>query len=347
MNSSLYNDTDYLDFLIEAESTGELYKEAINWFDSGQIVFSDQNGDTQSVNLVAHPGWIPKTVGGTNLPDMIHLQSDEVKSNISEYWMDNLETLFDYHGFSDIYNGTVVQTIGITDDGIDVSYSDFFTVRSHREQYRSKVASVLYDNNIQPNARSVDDLESVYSLIGCTYTVILNPEDLEGKYILVGRRSKTMSEFSGAYTVCPCGLLEEHHFHESDSENITSVIKHHFTEELAEEALNSVHTEEELESTLSKSNTEYTVTGITLDPVKYSLEISAMVEISGGLADFLIESHNPNEEFSSLQAYPADDVFSIKDSTIFNRTLTPQSRVSLSLAMCELQDWEVSIKTRK
>lgn len=331
--------TEYLKFMESSERTGLLYEIALGLFHEGQVVLSDSQEDNIIVPIVTEDSWL-KT-------DDIKLDiSSKTIDDIDGFWMDRLFERLDYQDAGEIWNGDVVQVENISSGKIKMNESNYFTLASHREKYISEVADLVYQSKIRHDnhkRRNISELrEKVYSLMGITYTTIVDAPSSDSRYLLYGTRASDMNELASFRMTAPAGIVQPRHI---KGENFRETIKYHFAEEFTEEVLHEVIEEEEFIEYMDRDDIEYEALGVGLDPLRYSTEVAAHVYISGELAEFVLDNLSHNEEMEELKIYDIDSVNS-SYNPLFARGMTPQSLFTLSLYLSKYDDnWDFSINS--
>lgn len=327
--------TEYLKFMESSERTGLLYEIALGIFDEGQIVLSDSQGDEIIVPIVTKDSW-------RNVEDMRLEISDKEVDDIDDIWMDRVFERLDYQDAGEIWNGDVCQVEVVSSDKIQMNQSNYFTLASHREKYISEVADLVYESTSDnQKSRHISDLKNkVYSLMGITYTTIIDPPSDNSRYLLYGKRSNDMNELASFRTTAPAGIVQPRHIEE---ESFNEMIRSHFAEEFTEEVLHNIIEEEEFMEIIDGEDIHYEAMGVGIDPLRYSTEIAGFANITGETAEFVLKNMSHNEEMEDLKIYDIDNVNS-SYSPLFARGMTPQSLFTLGLYLSEKTDgWNLSI----
>lgn len=323
-----------------SERTGLLYEIALGLFDRGQIVLTDYQGDEIIVPIVTETSWL-------NTQNIELEISDNKIEDIDGFWMDRVFERLEYQEAGDIWNGEVCQIKEISGGKIRMNKSDYFTLASHREKYISEVADMIYDSsskNKNRKSRHLSELKDhVYSLMGITYTTIIDPPSEDSRYLIYGTRSSDMNELASFRMTAPAGIVQPRHIEEG---TFDGMVKSHLIEEFTEEVLNNSISEDDFQKCVETDDLKYEAMGVGLDPLRYSTEIAAHVEITGDLADFVLEHMEPNEEIEELNIYDIDSVES-SYNPLFARGMTPQSLFTLGLYLSkEFDGWDFEINER-
>lgn len=330
------DDIEFYKFFERSEKTGLLFQTAASKFESNHIRFTDANNELIP-EIITKEDWLYSGAKGNSLKLVV--DSTETQEDVDEYWLDQLQNRIKQNGNSEIFDGTVLQTVEVTDETLFTNTTTFFTVASHRESYAQSVAQSIIDGTlIQQKDRSVADIDSNYSLIGATYTVVIDSPKHSSRYILLGKRHKNMNTLSEYFTCCPAGILEKRHSEEAETENIVEAIRNHFEEELNEEMYNNTLDESQLSTTLDNS-AEFTIQGIGIDPLRFATELAVTVEISGDFATELLDTnqYQLNGEFEYISPIRLQDLTLEKNLPY---QLTPQSMFSLGLFLTKEGDVE-------
>lgn len=328
--------SEYLQFIESSERTGLLYEIALGLFNQGQVILSDSQGDEIIIPIVTEDSWLET--------DNIELQvNDRTVDDIDDFWMERVFERLDFQDAGDIWNGDVCQVESISGGEIEMNKSNYFTLASHREKYVSEVADCVYQSGLDhdpPKKRNISELrEKIYSLIGITYTTIVDPPSEDSRYLLYGTRAEDMNELASFRMTAPAGLVQPRHVQDN---SLRTTIRSHFAEEFAEEVLHEVVSEEEFTTVMDSEDIKYESLGVGLDPLRYSTEIAAHVYMSGDLADFVINNLSHNDEMEELKIYDIDNVDS-SYSPLFARGMTPQSLFTLGLYLSKYHDeWSLS-----
>lgn len=328
---------EYLKFMESSERTGLLYEMALGLFNRGQVVLSDSQNDKTIVPIVTEENWLHTEDIELNI-------STNTIENIDAFWMDRVFERLDYQNAGEIWNGDVCQVKEISGGEIQMNESNYFTLASHREKYISEVADLVYRSDIDHNNQQQRDTSQlknkVYSLMGITYTTIVDAPSSDSRYLLYGKRASDMNELASFRMTAPAGIVQPRHIQEGTFED---TIRRHFAEEFSEEVLHEVVEEEQFLKHMEGDNIEYEALGVGIDPLRYSTEVAAHVYISGELAEFVLKNMAHNNEMEELKIYDIDSVNS-SYNPLFARGMTPQSLFTLSLYLSKYHNnWGFSI----
>jgi hypothetical protein len=267
-----------------------------------------------------------------NIPQKVTATEEIVQeTEDTDKWIELLRTQLKEAGKNDITNGYVSTLKQFTNDEMVFDTTTYFNARSGLEQYQFK--------KLQQEQTQYTTSETF--LAGITHTLIISPVESDTSYVIIGRNSKNKSTQSLQYNTAPAGLIEPHHLKQS----LEDTIKEHFSEEAPEELLHNKFSFSEFKETLNSDNSDITITPTScyIDDFSRSAEISTTVHIEGQLADFILETLNPNEEYSTVINYPIDIFGSSPEFPIEITEFTRQSRISLLLMLCHTYDkWELT-----
>lgn len=335
ISDKLYTQS-YMQFMESSERTGLLYEVALGLFEGGQVTLTDNSGHKIVVPIITKESFID----GSKF-DII--ESNESFEDIDSLWMDRVFTRLNYQNSGDIWNGEVSQVSNITDEEITLNESTYFTLASHREKYISDIAEHIYSTSNEPQiTRKMSEIkETVYSLMGITYTTIIDPPSEDSRYLVYGKRSSDMNELGSFRVTAPAGIVQPRHIQGNDFD---SMIRSHFIEEFTEELLHEKMTEEEFEEHIDEPYIEWEFNGLGIDPLRYSTELAVSVNITGDFARYVLNNISTNEEMVKAKVY---DIGSVKTvyNPLFARGLTPQSLFSLGLYLNKtFPEWTVSVE---
>jgi len=266
-----------------------------------------------------------------NIPNTVHSTEKLVsQTSDTDEWIERIQEELQKHEKNQITNGYVSTANTITNTELTFDTITYFNARSSLEKFQFEAIK----------SKSLPDTTETY-LAGITHTLLISPTTSDNTYVMIGRNSQNKTIQSLQYNTAPAGLIEPHHIKPTLTETITE----HFCEEAPEELLHNKISFSEFKETLKnkKSNISITPTSVYIDQFSRSLEISTVINITGQLADFILEAMNPNKEYSTVTNYPLDIFGKSSEFPVDITDFTRQSRVSLLLMLCsEYDSWNLN-----
>lgn len=372
-NTSILQDSPYYRWWYGIEKAGVPRQAVTEYYrnhDPDNILTLEFDDETFEYPILTRDNW----VWGADTPFDFIFDDTEVQTDYQWYYItsavsrmsyasdrvsiETVEELEDY-----VWNGELYTVNQVTDDSVDLIQSDFYSVLSSAEPYIAELNSFLYNSNVS-RATTEEDVRSIVRQsdfpirdsnaqtlsqiieassetefpIGGTYPVILRTED--GYECIVSQRSTEVQSWPEYWTVIPAG-----YFSPDGIDNRLGVLNQFYTE-YCEELFGAVegsvdsHNDrvQQVELQMADGDAEFAVTGLGVEGVGLSFEISGVfivndvenaTEIKGAL--------DSNYEVESLQFMNLNDVEMVRDF-LTPDDVTPPSAFALINALQYLNE---------
>lgn len=274
--------------------------------------------------------------------------------------VDTVDEIEEYVWNGDLYT---VNTVSEDEDQIEVILSDFYSVLSSSEPFIAEVNSFLYNNNLSQatNQEKVQRLVSETEFpirdrkantldmiignssqtelpIGGTHPIILKTET--GYECLVSRRSTEVQSWPEYWTVVPAG-----YFAPDGIDKRLGVLNQFYSEyceELFSEEEGTVTSNtrkiREAELNQAEDKSEYVVTGVGVEGVSLSFEVSGLYLVYDEEASMQMkEDMDFNYEVEGAAFLDLDDVEEVRDF-LTPDDVTPPSAFAFVNALQYLKD---------
>lgn len=262
-----------------------------------------------------------------------------------------------------IWNGELYTVNEISGDEVSLIQSDFYSVLSSSEPYIAELNSFLYNSNISRATTDSDVQEIVQQSdfpirddgaqtltqivesssetefpIGGTYPVFLRTE--EGYECIVSQRSTEVQSWPEYWSVIPAG-----YFAPGGIDERLGVLNQFYTE-YCEELFGAVegtvdsHNDrvQEVELQMTRGDVEFAVTGIGVEGVGLSFEVSGVFIVHDReMAADMKESLDSNYEIENLRFMNLDNVEMVRDF-LTPDDVTPPSAFAFINALRYLQE---------